>query len=91
MRKESKDFSNYLIDIVPFSKKRSHEVMEKESINDQPRTHGAWLSENTISTCHPIIRLHNEILDFCNYVSLNHGEINKRERAIAMYDLKSLC
>ncbi len=44
-----------------------------------------WISENTKKTKHPLVRLHNEILDFCNYVIPSRAEISHREKAIDTY------
>ncbi|MDR3582330.1 MAG: hypothetical protein P4L67_03595 [Candidatus Pacebacteria bacterium] len=43
------------------------------------------MSENTSKTRHPLVKLHNEILDFCNFVSLTRHEIVLREKAIQTY------
>lgn len=79
-----RDFSDLLF-VVPFSKKRTHAEMSKtieeseDEKNDSP-----WISENTTQAKHPLVRLHNEILDFCNYVTPTKNESERREKAINM-------
>jgi len=65
--------------------------MEKESKNlreileeEKARIHGSWLSENTMKTKHPLVRLHNEVLDFCNYVAPTRNELAQRENALKL-------
>ena len=43
-----------------------------------------WITENTRRTKHPLIRLHNEILDFCNYIAPSRAEISSREKAVEL-------
>eukprot|EP01022_Parablepharisma_sp_SALTPOND_P023759 TRINITY_DN513_c0_g1_i3.p1 TRINITY_DN513_c0_g1~~TRINITY_DN513_c0_g1_i3.p1 ORF type:complete len:1302 (-),score=162.38 TRINITY_DN513_c0_g1_i3:3692-7597(-) len=73
--------------IVAFSKKRTHEEMEKAARenSEEGTIHGSWLTENTMKTRHPLVRLHNEVLDFCNYVAPTRAEISQREKAVQMY------
>ncbi len=62
------------------SRKRSH---CEESKAPRDGTAGAeWVTEKTTQASHPLVRLHNEILDFCTYAVPKGSEIADREKAI---------
>jgi hypothetical protein len=44
-----------------------------------------WISEHTQQTKHPLVRLHNEILDFCKYATPSQEEVALRLKAIGKY------
>jgi len=70
-----------LIFLVPFlngKRKSSEKPLLYENLP-------VWISEETKNTKNPLIKLHNEILDYAQYITLNKFEIQIRERAISMY------
>lgn len=65
--------------------------MEKaEKIDSEERKKAPWITESTLQVKHSLVRLHNEILDFCAYVSPSKLESSRREKAIKMYSIKFL-
>jgi hypothetical protein len=41
-----------------------------------------WVTDLTLCAKHPSVRFHNEILEYCNYISPSPDEIHQREAAI---------
>ena len=57
--------------------KREHCEDQKKSI-----TTAEWITDRTTNAKSPLVKLHNEILDFCNYIIPQGNDIKNREIAI---------
>ena len=73
----------YII-LVKFSDKPeiTQNINKEES---KIETHGRWLTEITMKTKHPLVRLQNEIMDFNNYMVFTKEEIAQHNEAIELY------
>jgi hypothetical protein len=49
---------------------------------DEEKTFAPWMSEKTMSIKNPNVRLHNEIIEFTNYISPSNQDHDKRMNAI---------
>ena len=69
--------SSLLITLVELPKKRLHSEDSKKA-----ESKADWITDRTLKATHPLVRLHNEILDYCEYVTPKGNEVNNRHTAI---------
>jgi len=50
-------------------------------LNDE-KIYAPWISDSTMSIKNPNVRLHNELIEFTNYISPSKEDYNKRTNAI---------
>lgn len=46
-----------------------------------------WVKANTLNIKNPIIRLHNEIIDFCEYIAPTKTEHRSRMNSVNKYNI----
>jgi DNA polymerase sigma len=53
----------------------------------QERLYAPWMSKTTSQIKNPNVKLHNEIIEFSNYVQPSEKDIENRQKAIEQYGL----
>ena len=61
-----------------------------ETAKEEEEQMAEWMSRCTQMAKHPLVRLHNEMLDYCRYVSPTQKEMALRDKAIEKYSLITL-
>lgn len=64
-------------------KSRLYSLVASGEVNYfQERLYAPWMSKTTSQIKNPNVKLHNEIIEFSNYVQPSQEDIDKRQRAI---------
>jgi len=59
-----------------------HKRLTPEDEKKQNNSGSEWISEKTLNAKHPLVRLHNEILDYGKFVEPNEAQKKERHEAI---------